>query len=119
MKDPSSFPSLFDNETLQGVWNQPRRWLFADADPNSNFLWSFHDVAASRGIARREFFVDQGSLPARYRGTYSNAGVAGQCSSAHYGGNEFLDDAPDPEKRRSHATAHDDVHAHHLYRLLL
>ena len=35
------------------------------------------------------------------------------------GGDQFLDDAPDAEKRRSHPAADDDVHAHHLYRLLL
>src|SRR5206468_11942835 len=83
------------------------------------FLWPFHDAAASGRIAGRKLFVDQGPLPARHSRASSGSGVADQRPSADYGSDKFLDDTPDTEKRRSHPAAHDDVHAHHLYRLLL
>src|SRR5215471_20377691 len=41
------------DEALQRLRDQSGRWLLADGDPNSHFLWLVHDVAPSSRAAGR------------------------------------------------------------------
>ena len=68
---------------------------------NASFLW-VHDLSQPDTV---------GHIP--------DSRLAAQHSPAPHGPNERLDDAHHAQNRRRHAAARHDVHAHHLYRVLL